>query len=178
MTIPNAFIQNDTADLVAILDINGAQVFETASPLKATIKPEIKYMTHPVEDGGNITDHRIILPNVVAITLVLEAGNYRDTYQQIKQSAVESTPFIVQTKSDTFNNMRIAEYPSEEDPQYFDTVIVNLVFREIQFDSARIQLLPPESVADPSDASTVDRGEQQGQETENEQGSILFRTFG
>ena len=74
MAILDAFIPTATADLVSILDADGNQVFETASPLKASLSPEIKYMTHPVETGGNITDHRIILPDVVTVSLVLEAG--------------------------------------------------------------------------------------------------------
>ena len=178
MTILSAFIPTETADLVAILNVDGEQVFARARPLKASISPEIKYMTHPVEKGGNITDHRVILPDIVTLSVVLEAGNYRDTYQAIKQAARSSIPFIIQTKSDTFNNMQITAYPSEEDPTFFDTLLVNVAFREIQFDAAQIQILAPDAVSNNADTSTVDRGEVQGTDATSENGSLLFRVFG
>ncbi len=177
MTIANANIPAASGDLVAILDSSGNQVFPLAQPLSASVDPEIRYMVHPVENGGSIIDHRVVLPVIVNVELVLTAGNYRNTYQDIRQAAEESRQLIVQTKSSTFSNMYITAYPSEENSNFFDTIVVNLTFREVQFDTARTQTLSQDQVRNPADSSTVNRGEQSGMMAEIE-GSVLSGIFG
>ncbi len=160
MAIRRVFTPSATADVVAILDEQGNQVFSGARALGVSISSEIKYMTHPVDTGGNVTDHRIILPDVITLAVILTPEAYRSTYQEVRQAARNSTALIVQTKANTFENMRIAQYPTEEDPALFNTITMNIGLREIQFDNPRTVLLPQASVANPADTSTVDRGEQ------------------
>lgn len=175
-----------SADVVGIFDESGAvQIFTGARAITATISQNIRYMKHPQEDGGNVTDHRIIEPVAINLNTILDPVNYRSTYQAIKAAAISSTLLTVQTKTDTFSNMVIAAFPSEESPALFDTISINFTLEEIQFEGARVQELPPEEVENPSDTSTVDRGTQNGTDTgpvdqgtgEDGSGSVLFDIF-
>ena len=170
------------ADIVAIMGDGGIQLFQGARPVTATIAQNIRYMRHPQEDGGNVTDHRIIEPVLISMTTILDAENYRATYQAIKAAAISSTLLTVQTKTDTFFNMVISAYPSEESPTFYDTITMNLTLEEIQFEGARVQVLAEEDTENPSDSSTVDRGTQNGQDAgevdpETQQGSVLSDIF-
>lgn len=178
MAITDVFGLFAGEDIVSILDESGEQAFALARPVSVSVGPEIQYMTHPVENGSVITDHRVVLPVLINMTVILAAGNYRDTYQEIRQAAIESRAFVVQTKSNTFNNMQITAYPSEEDTALFDTVTVNLSFREIQFDNARTQVLSQNQVSNPADSSTTNRGDQSGTSVSDSVGSILSGIFG
>lgn len=182
MAIRFGALAGSAADAVAIFYEAGLQAFSGARPIRVSVGPSIKYMTHPQEDGGNVTDHRIIEPDTVVIGMILEPATYRQTYQEIKTAARASVPLIVQTRSDTFVNMYIDSYPSEEDPALFDTITMNISFREIQTEAAQIQTLPAESVENSADSSTVDRGTQNGSadtpvQTESSEGSILSDVF-
>lgn len=179
MAITNANIPSATSDLVAIINADTfEQEFITARPLKVSSNSSIQYMQNPIETGGVITDHKIDLPDVVSIACIVTGFNYRDLASQVSSLAKASTQFTVQTKSMTYTNMVIEEFPIEEEPEKFDSITITLNFREIQFDSAQIQTLTPASVTNPADASTVDRGEQSGSDSEGSLASQAARAIG
>ena len=60
-----------SADVVAVFNqATGAQVFADARPLKAVVSETAQLMTHPLEDGSNIIDHRIILPIGLSLSIL------------------------------------------------------------------------------------------------------------
>ena len=71
-------------DVVAVLNANLQQVFQKARAIKATIMRASKAMEHPLETGATITDHRIILPVNIELSMVLSSGDYRTVYQQVR----------------------------------------------------------------------------------------------
>ncbi|AWB00252.1 phage baseplate protein [Vibrio harveyi] len=161
MGIRNQTVSSATADRIAILEVNGRQAFEGARPIKAVVKEDVKYMTHPKESGGTITDHRVILPTILSVTVIFDQEKYRNTIQAIRQAKNDSTEFVVQTKSGTFFNMRITSFPQEESPEFYGTVKAEIVFREIQEEATRVEsILQAENVSNPADSSTVSRGQQ------------------
>ena len=177
MAIFDALIPTKSADVVAVIDAtSGRQVFRGARPLKATVAESAKLMAHPLEDGSNIVDHRIILPIGLSLNCVLESENYRDTYQEIRRLFRESVRLTVQTKTDTYTNLYLQDIPHEEDPALFDTITIILQFIETQIATIQIQALPATAVLSANDASTVDRGQQTGTDA-GEQGSLLLRLF-
>lgn len=196
MAIINALIPSASADVVAIFpeastiripgapsifDIPGfipVQVFADARPMRAQISEPSRYMAHPLEDGAQVTDHRIILPTEISISFILRPESYRVTYQLIKQAYLAAVRFAVQTKTDTYTGMYISDIPHEEDPALFDTVTMIIQFREVQFFAAQIQALSGSDVLDALDGSTVDRGEQSATGAGADPGSTLFRVFG
>ena len=174
MALFDARTPTDTADVVAIIEADtGLQLFEGARPLKATISESAKLLTHPLEDGSNIVDHRIILPIGISLSLVLNAETYRSTYADIRQSFRESTRLTIQTKTDIYQNMYMQDIPHEEDPRLFDTITLIITLIESQLARTQIQLLPLTSVINPVDSSTSDRGEQTTTDAGNR--STLFR---
>ena len=175
MALFDALIPSAAADVVAVFETSsGRQVFERARPMKATVSESAKLMTHPLEDGSNVVDHRIILPIGVQLSMILDSNNYRDTYQAIRQSFRDSINFTVQTKTDTYQNMYLQDIPHEESPELFDTITIILNFIEAQFTNIQRQALPPDAVRNANDSSTADRGEQTGTDS-GDRSSAAFR---
>lgn len=173
------------ADVVGVFDSDFNQLFPEGRPIKATIKETAKGMEHPVEDGSTITDHRVIEPTEITLTLVLVGEEYPDTYGTIKALFLKSDLLIVQTKTGSYPNMMIVEMPHDETADVFDGIPMELQLREVQLVTAQFQALPPAAVQPGANgrgkrnASTVKRGEQTGKpETPDANGqkksSILY----
>lgn len=162
MSIKNSKVVSPTADVVSVLDDTGQQVFAGAQAIRASIGGQIKYMIHPLEDESTTSDHKINLPDTVSLSVILSPESFRDTYQEIKRIARDGVPLTVQTKSDTFINMHIESYPSEESTALFDTIAMTIGLREIETETPTTVLLSVNDVANPDDSSTIARGEQSG----------------
>ena len=167
-----------SADVVAILETDtGRQLFTGARPLKATISESAKLLTHPLEDGGNIVDHRIILPIGISLSCILDAETYRETYQEIRRSFRQSMRLTVQTKTDTYTNLYMQDIPHEEDPALFDTITMIVQLIEALTTDVQIQALPPQAVLSANDASTAERGEQTTTAVDTERESAAVRLY-
>lgn len=161
MPLNNVNVPNASADVVAVFDNNFNQVFVNGRPIKAMVNEDSKVMEHPVETGATITDHSIILPVEIELSLILKKEEYRNTYQQIKRLFKERTLLTVQTKTDSYQNMLIQKIPHDEDPELFDVIALAISLKEVQFVTAIFGTLPASKVANKANASTVDKGEQQ-----------------
>lgn len=157
------------------------QVFGDARPTRVQVSEPSRFMVHPLESGGNITDHRVIDPVELSIQFIFRPETFRTTYFLIRQAFRAALRFSIQTKTNTYTGMYMADIPHEETVELFDTISMIILFREVQFFDAQLQQLAPSNVVNDVDASTVFRGEQQsstpsaGQES---RGSVLFETFG
>lgn len=176
MALTDANIATASADVVAIYDQNFRQLFVTARPIKAVVKEDSKVMEHPLETGGTITDHTVVLPVEIELSIIPVRGEYRDVYQRIKQAFLNRDLLVVQTKSGTYQNQLIQSLPHDEDPDLYDTISVALKLKEVQLVEAQFARLPPRSVRNPTNASTVDRGQQQPKQSSRDS-SILFGVF-
>lgn len=179
LILPN--LPNAASDVVAVYDADFNQVFTEARPMKAMVNESSKTMEHPVETGITITDHRIILPIEIELSMVLASDAYRSVYEQIKQLFLDATLLTVQTKAGTHQNMIIESLPRDESPDMFTAVAVGLRLKEVKFVTAKFGTLPEKSVSDKAQSSTVNRGEQQptnpsgaAQNTLLQQGRDLF----
>lgn len=169
-------IPTASLDVVAIFNQNFQHLFVSARPIKATVKEDSKLMEHPLETGATIIDHTIILPYEIELSLILKNGEYRDVYERIRQTFLNREIVLVQTKTALYDNMIIQSLPHEEEPELFDTIALALKLRHVQIVQAQFAKLPSRSVRNPSNASTVDRGQQQP--TESTRGSsVLFGVF-
>lgn len=176
MATPNASEASAASDVVAVLNADLLQVFETARPIKATVKEEAKAMDHPLETGATITDHRVILPVEIELALVLASEEYREVYQQIRALFLSSELLTVQTRTGSYPNMLIVGIPHDESPDMMDAAAVAVKLKEAQFVQPQYAAL---KVKDPANASTVQRGEQQPKTSAQEprKGSILSGVF-
>lgn len=161
-------------DVVAVLDSSFAQVFPGARALKATIDRSSKAMEHPLETGAVVTDHRIVLPVTVELSMVLSSADYRAVYQQVAELFRRGELLTVQTRVESFASMMIEKMPHEEAPEMIDGVSLALTLKEAKFVTPQYSTLPLKKVAKPKDSDTVKRGQQQ---PTAQKGSILSGWF-
>lgn len=149
-------------DVVAVLNSQFQQVFEKARAIKATIMRASKAMEHPLETGATITDHRIVLPVNIELSLILATADYRAVYQQVRDLFNRGDLLTVQTRVDSFASMLIEKMPHDETPEMFDGVALALSLKEAQFVQPQFSAL---KVAQPKDTNTTPRGQQQPTES-------------
>lgn len=147
-------------DVVAVYDASFAQKFADAIPVKALVKEGATFMTHPVETGEVISDHRVIDPIEIELVLISKSGFYASVYQEIKQTFLKAEPLSVQTKVGTYANLYIQDMPHSEEVDMFDAVKISVKLREVQFVDAQYSELPPSKTKDKKDSDTVKRGTQ------------------
>lgn len=158
MSLKNINIPSQSSDIVGVYNSDFEQVFPLARPIKCLVDENAKAMEHPVETGTVITDHIIYQPNEIELQMILPPDEYRSVYQQIKQLYRTSTIMSVQTRATTYDNMYIYRMPHEENPDFYDTILLSIRMREVLIFETESQALPPGSVRDPSDQSTVNNG--------------------
>lgn len=171
--ILDTLLPHYASDLVAIYDQNFNQVFPRARPLKLTIREIAKVMEHPVENGTIITDHRVILPVEVEASMLIQSADAQDTYRIIRQLYLNGTLLIVQSKAAVYRNQMIASLPHEEDPDQYGAIPVALKFKQVQFVTETFSVVS----ANPTNATTTDRGIQNNAEAPPEQSSTSQRTL-
>ncbi len=137
-----------SADQVAVWRQDDfSQVFQAARPIKATVSEEAKLMEHPVENGSTITDHRVIAPVEIQLSLVLASWDYRDVYHSIRALFRDSTLLVVQTATGCYINMIISGLPHEESPDMMDAISLTLKLKEVVLVSASYGTLSEAEVA-------------------------------
>jgi hypothetical protein len=119
-------------------------------------------MEHPLETGATITDHRIILPVNIELSLILASEDYRAVYQQVRDLFNKGDLLTVQTRVDSFPSMLIEKMPHDETPELYDGVALALSLKEAHFVTPQFSAL---KVARPKDSNTKARGQQQPTET-------------
>ena len=160
-------------DVVAVLRADLTQVFVQARAIKAAITRASKAMEHPIETGATITDHRIILPISIELSLLLVTADYRAVYQQVRDIFVAGELLTVQTRADSFPSMLIEKMPHDESTDVYDGVTLALSLKQAQFVQPQFSSF---KVAQPADSNTVPRGQQEGT-TSTRSSSILSGAF-
>jgi|GEM_PF-618098 len=160
-------------DSVAVFNQDFEQLFKNARALKAVVKEQAKLMEHPVENGSIITDHRIVLPVEIELTLILSSEAYQDVYKSIRQHYVNGDLLVVQTRSDIYSNQLISSMPHEEDPSQYNAIALILNLKQVQFVTAQFGVIPKQ----PKNSNTVKLGVQQGKTASTAEGSSLFNVF-
>lgn len=145
-------------DIVGIYDQNFNQVLAGARPMKASVKPDSKTMDHPVEDGSEITDFRILLPIEIEFPVVMQSADYRDTYQELKDIFNNGTLLTIQTNADVYERMLIQSMPHEENAEQFDTLTAILKFKQVTIVVPQNGGPAPVKPTNQANSSTVDKG--------------------
>lgn len=162
-------------DVVGVFDSSLNQIFEEARAVKVTVKEEAKVMEHPLEDGSSITDHKIILPIEIELSIIIQSDDYKSVYEKIKQYYLGNELITVQTKTGEYASLVIQSMPHDEVADMFDTIAIAMKLKEVKLVQPQFGSLPPKKVANKNQASTVKKGEQQPQERSS--GSVLSRIF-
>lgn len=130
--------------------------FPGAIAMKTTVKPTKKTMEHPLEDGAIITDHVILMPIEIIVSMFVPSQDLQNTYDQISQYYNDSTFLIVQTRSDVYTNQYISEIPHDENPDQFNSIEIIVKFKQAQITQSQstTTVVPKE----PQNLSTVNTG--------------------
>ena len=147
-------------DVTAIFDSEGNQLFSTATLIKASISPSNTFAQHAIEDGSVVADNKIVNQIRMSVTVILNSDDYQSAYKDIKSASVGTVMLNVQTRVDTFPNMYIESYPSEESAAMFDTTSVVLNLVEQITGTVITRKLAPADVKASADVDTENRGEQ------------------
>jgi len=146
-------------DTIGIWDKDWNQVFKAARPLSCSVDEPSKNMEHPLETGSVITDHRIILPVEIKLSLVMIAIDKENVYKEINEAYLAGTLFTIWTRTAGYLNMMIVGMPHEETPENIDTITMALSFKEVQFVSPTFLPLPPSAVKNKDNGSTKEKGQ-------------------
>lgn len=144
------------ADKVSVFSQDYTQLFKGARPIKAVIKESSKVMEHPIENGAVVTDHRIVLPVEIQLSMILTPATYRQTYNAVKQLYLDGTLLIIQTRSGIYENQLIQEMPHEEDTTIYNTITLALNLKQVQMVTAQFTTTPKAA----KNSNTVNRGTQ------------------
>lgn len=163
-------VSTDGSDVVGIFDTEYNQLFSGAKIIKASVTPSANFFKQPLEDSTTRVDHVVVQPMEISLGAIVSGVNYREIYQQIFQAFKVQTQLIVRTKVGSYDNMYIQSMPHDEAAESFDVIVISFNLEETLLSSV-VEIFIPQAQAD---SSTVDRGLQEGQETENKS-SILSR---
>jgi len=105
--------------------------------LKAEHSSTLTITEHPVESGGNITDHSRLDPQELILELgATDAGTYNgrsvQAFQSLKAMQASGIPLTVVTRLQTYTNMLIASLSAPEDYTTMHAVKATATFREIR----------------------------------------------
>lgn len=150
-----------SVDVVAITGAGFVPLFANARPLVADVFEFADIMEHPLETGSVIADHIVFQPTEIELPLVCVGEfAYRSTYAAIKATFAVGTLLTIRTRTGSYPNMVITDLPHQETPDAFDAIAIRLRLREARFVAPRTGLAA-DQVANPAQASTVNRGNQQ-----------------
>lgn len=139
------------------------QIFTDARPLKAEVRETSTVMNHPVETGVILSDHHIINQVEINLSLMIKSEFYNSVYGQIKNAFIAATLLSIQARTGIYNNMIIVDMPHQEDPEYFDAIVMALHLKEVLFVVPNsVSTLPQPanfSPADPANTNTVQAGQ-------------------
>lgn len=134
---------------------------------------------HPIEGGGNVTDH--IYQNPIELTITGRVTNYiikkyedydeapdyvQDLYTQLRLLWLSRTVVQVQTQLATYTNMVMTSFVPLPITRRGDAFDFKASFREVRFVSAEsttipVDLLPPERAFNPNINGTITRDDDQ-----------------
>ncbi len=163
-------------DVTGIFDSTFNQVFADARPLKASVNETAQLMRHPIEDKREIADHKVFNLVEIELPFLINSEEFRNVFQSMKKGYLENTLYTIQTRVDTYQNMSLESIPYEESIEVQDGITLIAKFIETLFEEPIVRYIP--TPTRPQDASKVNRGTQQTQETnEAKRESILSRVF-
>lgn len=149
-----------------------------ASPMRATIRETSKLTSWPVEDGTQRTDHRVLDPIEIDLSILLASDQNRDVFDQLRQVYLRGDSITVQTKLRTYDAMMIMEMPHDETADVSNAFAVSVRLKQVITVKPEFGALPPSRVANPVQSSTVKKGGQQTSEADastRRKSSTLYR---
>ena len=162
---------NDKQDVVGVFSDDGKQVFAAARAMRLQVVRDSKTMQHPLETGGSVVDHRIIMPAEATLQVDAQAKDYKQMYSEIAANFNSGAMLTVQCRASSYANMYIASMPHEETPDAIDKLTIVLKLVEAQF--FKSQATASTAGRNSKSSNTAKRGEQSGKQRE----TLLYKIF-
>lgn len=169
-TLLNLATKKLLGETVVIIDSNTLlPVFYGAQPMRVQVRETSRVMSHPLETGVTISDHHVIEPKEIEVSLIIPAIYYISVYQQIKTAFINAELLMLQSNADVYTNMIVSDMPHEESPQMSGVLVMSLRLKEVLFvapasittqNTSNPSTVPSNyAPADPVDSNTVLRGQ-------------------
>lgn len=152
------FYNNESVPVIAVLDNDGNQLFQSAVNMRCRVKHEKVYPEHPLENANVIFDDVYPIPTEASLDFVLNPDDYRDVYKEIYQAWDNNAEFTIITRVETIKNMRLPRIPHDENTDMMNTISITLAFKKMNFSQVTTQALSSDDVANPADADKVNGG--------------------
>lgn len=123
----------EIVDVVAVFTGKYKQVFPKARTIVAMIIEDSRTMDYPLETGAITTDHRVILPTEIQLTLMLNSADYRNVYNDIRSYWANGTTLIVQTKTTNYPDQLIVSLPHQESAEYYNAIPLTLNMKQVLY---------------------------------------------
>lgn len=152
------------------------QIFDSASPMRISVREDATITRFPVENGEEKSDHMVIEPVEIVIDFLLTEDT-KTEYQALRETFLGKKLVTVQTKVASYPSMLIEAMPHEESPQIGTAIFVPIRFAEWR----PVTPETSDAVADPKQSKTTPRGQQQTTPTPpatKAKGSIAYDWFG
>ena len=164
-------------DVVGIFDQKLNQVAKNARAIKATVRQEAKLMEHPLEDGSTISDHKVIQPVSIDLSVVTQGGTAKNVYDELVKRFKSADLLTVMTKVGVYDGMVIEAMPHDETPDMMDEVTIAVRLKEVKLAKTQTGALTFSGVRKKGDASTVSKGQQSPGKTDKPGSSFLASIF-
>lgn len=126
-------------DVVAILRADTkAQVLAGLRPLRGRLIDSSDLMEHPLEDGSQITDHKVKRLITIDLPMVLTGtpDELKQSWAELQRLYDEGIILIVQSRVRVYSSMVLQEIPHDEDPEAMNGVAIGVRLREARFVTA------------------------------------------
>lgn len=158
-TTPGVYPANQ--DVVAVLDDESLQpLFAGSSPMRVAVDRSKTVTQYQVENGAVRNDHIVDNPVELNIDFTL-TNETRPQYAALEQAYLANRLLTVQTKVSSFRHMLIYMLPHDESVALGDSINMPIRFIEWRTVQPAYGTLPPSSVRNKAQSSTVQRGTQQ-----------------
>ena len=175
----STFVQSSATDLVAILDNdNLRQLFVASRPMRVGVRESRKATQFAVEDGSTRSDHVVVAPVEITLDLFIADDVARNGYEELRQAWNENRLVTVQTMVASYPNMLITDLPHDEVPQMAGAVMMPIRLMEWRTFQPQFGALPPQSVRNVAQSSTVQAGQKQTIQADSQntqRSSTLYR---
>lgn len=174
-TVIGLFTSTKKVDVVQILSQQTMQqIFQSARPMKCTVKETAKVMSYPVETGSVLSDNRVSNPTEIEMDFFIPNTSYSTVYPQMRNAWMDATTLSIQTRTGTYKNMIIMDMPHDESPDVFSGIMMHIKFMEVITISANsANAISNFSPASPLATNTLQSGLLQGLAAVSSVGSYL-----
>lgn len=160
-----------TENVAGLFASDFSPLYPQGVAMHMNFNPEMRLMSHPIEDGSSIVDFSIMLPMLVEVEMMVRGDDYKNTFQLIWTAFLKRDRITIVADSGTYPNMVISAVPHDQSADNVGVIPLTLKLTEVITAKTTFQSAPvkPRSA---KNSNTVKRGEQAPKK------SVAFSIFG